>query len=496
MASRNNEQQQAQFFKLQSLDEYVIRMKWKGDEGDPSDQLISHGFHLSMISIPLGKCWDCTVTPQAFREMAGKHESLSQQDFAKSVKSALYGLPDSRGRKTECILREDEDNYNNFHLSIIVFPDPDGDIQFEIATFELTHIQQSRRTQNIWEEFILFLVEDRRAMKEKIDELERREKVMLRDLRTARESFEGVAAQKEEAELEIYKTFCDLLNAKKKKIRELMAALEEQESLRKEAEQNRLLITNGNEGETAIPSASAETTTKSTTTKQPPTKKSKATPLPSTVRVTGSIPPTQPAQPQGAHGTGSSRRAQQSRDHPSQVKHEDEDEDGGDRMAIDTPMTTKGRNGNGNDQSPLFSSDSGPSKRGAVNVNPPSSDSSPLINNRKKKDMAVKMEIDNPEPVVPLPLPLPTPLFPSSRMNPGDRGVTKIVSRRKPAASVSSSVDLFPAPAPVQGSSSSSKNTNANNQAPPKSEESSPAASPALGKSQSGSSQSLLKRLR
>ncbi|KAI9356006.1 hypothetical protein DFJ73DRAFT_794732 [Zopfochytrium polystomum] len=194
-----------------------------------------------VVRLPVSEVWQCNVSVAHLRSEA-EHQNESIDEFEDSVRAALEARMDKRGRRAGCSIRADPSDASE-RLSLFVFPDLDGDIevrtlsaclnihdltraqpQFEIMSLPLTHVARPSQREVVWSDFIDILVRDRGEQQKRIAELEKMQAILVRDLSDTQFAFDQWCREKESVELENMKKFRDVLNQKKRKIRELMAA--------------------------------------------------------------------------------------------------------------------------------------------------------------------------------------------------------------------------------------------------------------------------------
>ncbi|KAJ3105095.1 hypothetical protein HDU97_008499 [Phlyctochytrium planicorne] len=208
---------------------YIIRSAWLPDDKKKIR------LNLAVMTFPLDEVWDTNVTVQML-EKAKENESSSSsmEAFEERLKLALKGGKDGQGRRTECIVRKDARKGRT--LSFIVYPDLEGLIELELLAVALNEASSDKKVK-LWSTCMDYLVKEVNTSKENVIQLREKEALLQRDLEEMRHDFDlWVSTYREKAETQIFRKFRDVLNEKKKKIRELKKALEFQESTRKHAE--------------------------------------------------------------------------------------------------------------------------------------------------------------------------------------------------------------------------------------------------------------------
>ncbi|KAI8607489.1 hypothetical protein BC830DRAFT_1175271 [Chytriomyces sp. MP71] len=157
---------------------------------------------------------------EAASETAGYSDRLDA--FAQLVRDALAGNFDAEGRPTECSVNVQA---QRLYLKVIAAQD----IEFEVLSIPLSPHTQSYA--DVSYAVMNYLIEDRGKMQAKISDLTATKTIMQRDLTLLKQSFNEWSSEKlEQYELDLFTKFKNVLNAKKRKIRELMANLETAEA--------------------------------------------------------------------------------------------------------------------------------------------------------------------------------------------------------------------------------------------------------------------------
>ncbi|KAI8851890.1 hypothetical protein BC829DRAFT_99485 [Chytridium lagenaria] len=208
---------------------YIIRSTW----------IPNHDRHLRLnivvMTYPLSQVWEANIGVETLEKAWMRdREVKSLEEFEVRMRYALRGGVDERDRRTESVVREDSRGKS---LSLIVFPDKEGLIEFELLSIPLTESRPEKRIK-VWSTCMEYLVRELNTSRQEMNRLNAQEGMLVKDLKEVREDFDRwVSGYREKAEAQVFRKFRDVLNEKKKKIRELLKALEFQESTRKRAEE-------------------------------------------------------------------------------------------------------------------------------------------------------------------------------------------------------------------------------------------------------------------
>ncbi|TPX76324.1 hypothetical protein CcCBS67573_g02392 [Chytriomyces confervae] len=186
---------------------------------------ISGSVRATVLSASDQRVWTGSATHRNILEASTSVGYAEQyEDFMQLIRNTLAGSVDAKGRQTECSVNTDEKR-----LFLKVFPTGAQDIEFEILSIPLkSHAQSYAQVSTT---LMKYLIEDRITMKTKITAAATTKSIMTRDLNQLKQAFDEWSSEKQEQyEVDLYKRFKDILNMKKRKIRELMASLEVAES--------------------------------------------------------------------------------------------------------------------------------------------------------------------------------------------------------------------------------------------------------------------------
>ncbi|KAJ3240598.1 hypothetical protein HDU78_002219 [Chytriomyces hyalinus] len=186
---------------------------------------ISGSVRATVLSASDQRVWTGSATHRNILEASSSVGYAEQyEDFMQLIRNTLAGSVDAKGRQTECSVNTDEKR-----LFLKVFPTGAQDIEFEILSIPLKSHAQSYA--HVSTTLMKYLIEDRITMKTKITAAATTKSIMTRDLNQLKQAFDEWSSEKQEQyEVDLYKRFKDILNMKKRKIRELMASLEVAES--------------------------------------------------------------------------------------------------------------------------------------------------------------------------------------------------------------------------------------------------------------------------
>ncbi|KAI8845852.1 histidine phosphatase superfamily [Chytriomyces cf. hyalinus JEL632] len=186
---------------------------------------ISGSVRATVLSASDQRVWTGSATHRNILEASSSVGYAEQyEDFMQLIRNTLAGSVDAKGRQTECSVNTEEKR-----LFLKVFPTGAQDIEFEILSIPLkSHAQSYAQVSTT---LMKYLIEDRITMKTKITAAATTKSIMTRDLNQLKQAFDEWSSEKQEQyEVDLYKRFKDILNMKKRKIRELMASLEVAES--------------------------------------------------------------------------------------------------------------------------------------------------------------------------------------------------------------------------------------------------------------------------
>ncbi|KAI9345699.1 hypothetical protein BDR26DRAFT_1005550 [Obelidium mucronatum] len=189
---------------------------------------IAGSIKVTVICAASARAWTGSASNSDILEAAENAGYADKYDeFMQLIQHAVSGSVDVLGRQTECVV-QNVGSSGSKRLDLKVFPTGAQDLEFEILSINLT--KHSLEHHKVTNAMLQLLIKDRAKMKSKIQTLESAKQIMQRDLNQARQSFNDWSGEKKEQyEMDLFKKFKDVLNSKKRKIRDLMEALETSE---------------------------------------------------------------------------------------------------------------------------------------------------------------------------------------------------------------------------------------------------------------------------
>ncbi|KAJ3118966.1 hypothetical protein HDU96_005203 [Phlyctochytrium bullatum] len=225
---------------------FILRSAWiprrEGEnEEDEDGHRPSVRLNLVLIKMPLSDMWEANVTTSDIKTARKQDPSSTTiEAFEDRLKYALKGGVDPRGRRTRTLVLDEEGkawNNDGKTLSLVVLPDLNSEMKFELLSVTMTPVRPSKIT-SIWSTCFKFLVEGYNQSLNEVQRLNTREENLRKHLEETTNDFSlWVNTYREKAEAQLYRKFRDVLNEKKKKIRQLMQALERQDAIRKNLEE-------------------------------------------------------------------------------------------------------------------------------------------------------------------------------------------------------------------------------------------------------------------
>ncbi|KAJ3411228.1 hypothetical protein HDV05_002572 [Chytridiales sp. JEL 0842] len=212
---------------------YILRSQCHSE--DPTDVALD----LLLLSIPLHSTYKGQVTWTELRRAYSQRSSTAAKSFTfeifySGIQASLLERKDSLGRKTACFVRRG--GHDDVKLSLVVFPDAVSGIEYELISVRLKEISTNMDKTREWSKCLEAIVDERSKLKADVKNLEDNEKNLVDDLTKLRDSFDSWTHDKVETyETDIYIQFCNVLNAKKAKIRSLLRAVEYHEKAHKDA---------------------------------------------------------------------------------------------------------------------------------------------------------------------------------------------------------------------------------------------------------------------
>ncbi|KAJ3199579.1 hypothetical protein HDU67_002690, partial [Dinochytrium kinnereticum] len=211
---------------------FIIRSTWLNGSDDDKRKI---RLNLVVMSFPLSDVWESNVSTQSIEHAKSRDSTTATLEaFETRLKYALRCGVDASGRKTESVVRRDARGRS---LSLVVYPDKEGLIEFELIFIPLSETRAEKKVK-VWSTCMDYLVRELNNGLNEMDRLRQKETLLQKDLDDMRGDFDRwVSTYREKSEAQVFRKFRDVLNEKKRKIRELHRALEFQESSRKRAEE-------------------------------------------------------------------------------------------------------------------------------------------------------------------------------------------------------------------------------------------------------------------
>ncbi|KAJ3030276.1 hypothetical protein HDV00_008991 [Rhizophlyctis rosea] len=148
-----------------------------------------------------------------------KPPEFGESEYLEATRAALAGVNDPKGQETKC-----EVSRHDFTAELSWFLIPESEVMFKLGSLDLTSLGPEA-TSSTWMSWIDDLTKERSGTLDRCEKLE----VKVKDLQDQRNKVlkmheEWVHEKREEIDRVVFKKFKEVLNAKKAKIRELMAA--------------------------------------------------------------------------------------------------------------------------------------------------------------------------------------------------------------------------------------------------------------------------------
>ncbi|KAJ3055809.1 hypothetical protein HK097_009113 [Rhizophlyctis rosea] len=190
--------------------------------------------------------WQRTVAK--FELIRQKPADFGETEYLEATRAALAGVHDPKGQETKC-----EINRNDFTAELAWFLIPESEILFKLGSLDLTRLPPDEAP-TLWMSWIDDLTKERNSTLDRCERLESK----VKDLQDQRNKVlkmheEWVHEKKEQVDRVIFKKFKEVLNTKKAKIRELMAANVEWEKKYRELEDALKLVKTEAERREAAP---------------------------------------------------------------------------------------------------------------------------------------------------------------------------------------------------------------------------------------------------